>query len=115
MCSYGGVSQASCYADSGAYSLPGTGGVSNVIALTRLKKPVDVFLIVDSYNVGANQGQINLILTSSANNMAHLRHSTSANALFADGHAEACNFNRLYDVRFRAVWNKDHNVKITRP
>lgn len=117
-CSYGGISQGNKYGDSGAYTLPGQ-STSNVIALTRLQNPVDVFLIVDSYWVsGANTGQVNLVslTTSSAiNNLAHLRHSNSANALFADGHAEACNFNRLYDINFRAVWNKDHDVKITRP
>ena len=114
-CAYGGTSPGYVYGDTGAYALPSSPFNSSAMALLRLQRPSDVFLIVDSYTTSGNS-QFHLVSTNAAMQyLPHLRHNNGANALFADGHAARCDFNRLYEIKLKAAWNKNHTAKISRP
>lgn len=87
-------------------------GRARFIAVNRLRKPSDCFLITDSWgSTFISQSYFITFYGGGSTSLVHQRHREMANAVFADGHASACS--KIMFKQFGALtyFDKNKNVR----
>jgi prepilin-type N-terminal cleavage/methylation domain-containing protein/prepilin-type processing-associated H-X9-DG protein len=85
------------------------GDFGEILRTTLLKQPSDYLFLADTTSRGRSGfGAMQYYYFRAANEKeVHARHSGSANGLFLDGHAEACNRIRLERLGIQALFGQD--------
>lgn len=90
-------------------------GSGCLINLEQVKQAGDVPMLIDSYS-STYQSQMYLVYATpqigTREVAAHLRHANRANALFADGHAEPCNEDRLSAVHIKGGFDDKYVLNV---
>ncbi|MFH0878228.1 MAG: prepilin-type N-terminal cleavage/methylation domain-containing protein [Lentisphaerota bacterium] len=79
------------------------------LLLSRIQAPADYLLVADTTSLGRGNivGQQYFEFSVANVNEVHARHDEMANGLFADGHVESCNRQRLEGLGITALYSVD--------
>lgn len=80
--------------------------MTKVVSMSRMEQPSNHLFLADSYalsSLNRSHSQIYLIDPNSSGRGVHLRHNGRANGLFADGHVEAMEGERMKNLPYTRV------------